>query len=1042
MPPPEPKKFTDEELKKYGIHMATRLQQQDDRGQANWADIDDDDEDWAPEEIRWTDGTKSTIPHAEEHVPSPVAEPEPTPVLSKENKPVEKPQSPAPMPSPSVKPGVLASGKGLVLKGVPEKPTLVAKPPAPPTPVKSPWATLPPVDKASPVVTEITTSQHAQRMQPRDLGQSKNDKPLFKEIAADDFSRSSFRDGYQHPNRELFNSQSGRLEPVTDRRGPMKGDTYSRQPPPAALLQRSSHSDQPEPSAAFQTHRTSGQEAPYAARRRGSSNVSGGSGSLLQRLGRPQDQVLPPPELVTARRGSLADRSDSPASPQSFSPSVGQQSLQAHVSPSTTFATPHQVNQPDASPRTAVQGPPPSIEDDLEIQKRLMRERVEAARKRRLDEDAREEAARKERIRLKLEAMGPAPERKSAKKEGGKEEPPTSARSQIASSPNETSSQAPSFSDNPPSDNVASTTKEPNADNKSEKLPNGLRPQTLPIQHGAAGETAPPASESKQSQSQTWQPGAAGQAERLASWTASNQASSRNVWGAPNNNRSLGNGTFSLGLARVSDTYPSQVSQMPSKPGPGPIGPPAVHKSAGTSLAPIGPPKLPADTAAPSAQSTRNAWVSAVRSSDDALLVEHRTQRAEQQRELEARGLTVQDMRANIKDNWKPTKLNEDGHRIEEREKQTVVHESKAWKEGSDNRAQAGPSTSPKTPVASASTTLSTNGASKGSQQPRPSRFFPHRDIRLEEAALAAAETDRHGSPSPPPPDMHGHPAFDGDAAHPHVALPPPQIVVRLPPKSDDASEAPLQASRFAPPPPFMPPTGSRARPQLEELHFGQTQTKSGNEWQDRIDNLLRSPAKVTSAGSHGRSHVSHPLPSFITRNLNTGGDGSVTSKVMAEVWFEEQEMGSLPPIRLPTKVSDSAWTPASVPKPMPRRFFLTTATTVDQEGFFKDAFGVAYIVPIHVPGTAGTKTITIPTSRSRSNPRRSNFGARSGTRHTSGAQRGGNKPREASGSYSSEHTPSAGPSHASGHRGRGGGGYRGRSENWSRHQPSAPLQT
>ncbi|GJC94300.1 hypothetical protein ColKHC_03126 [Colletotrichum higginsianum] len=52
------------------------------------------------------------------------------------------------------------------------------------------------------------------------------------------------------------------------------------------------------------------------------------------------------------------------------------------------------------------------LEEDLELQKKIMREKRELAMQRRREEEAREEAARKERIKAKLEAMGPPPERK------------------------------------------------------------------------------------------------------------------------------------------------------------------------------------------------------------------------------------------------------------------------------------------------------------------------------------------------------------------------------------------------------------------------------------------------------------------------------------------------------------------------------------------------------------------------------------------------------------------------------------------------------
>ncbi|GJC94301.1 hypothetical protein ColKHC_03127 [Colletotrichum higginsianum] len=198
VPVPEPKKLTDEELKKYGIHMASRLAPESGQAQGNWADIEDDDDDWAPETITWTDGTKTTLPHPDE---TPAPPPEPIPVPPKE-KAIEKPKSPAPPPrntaSSSIKPGGLASGKGLILKaGSADKPTLVAKPPAPPTPVKSPWAPLPPIEKAPPVVAESSAFHTGTRYSARDQYATSNTPPPHhaKEIAADDFSRSAWREG-------------------------------------------------------------------------------------------------------------------------------------------------------------------------------------------------------------------------------------------------------------------------------------------------------------------------------------------------------------------------------------------------------------------------------------------------------------------------------------------------------------------------------------------------------------------------------------------------------------------------------------------------------------------------------------------------------------------------------------------------------------------------------------------------------------------------------------------------------------------------------
>ena len=41
--------------------MATRLQSDEAGKESKWADIDDDEDDWAPETVVWMDGTKSSV---------------------------------------------------------------------------------------------------------------------------------------------------------------------------------------------------------------------------------------------------------------------------------------------------------------------------------------------------------------------------------------------------------------------------------------------------------------------------------------------------------------------------------------------------------------------------------------------------------------------------------------------------------------------------------------------------------------------------------------------------------------------------------------------------------------------------------------------------------------------------------------------------------------------------------------------------------------------------------------------------------------------
>ena len=1060
--------MTDEELKKYGIHMATRLHTDDSKGQANWADIDDDDEDWAPETITWTDGTKVTIPHVEEHVtpPAPIPAPVPevsAPLVAKENKILEKPRSPAPPTgSPSIKTGVLASGKGLILKGAPEKPTLVAKPPAPPTPVKSPWAALPPVDKASPVVMDIATHQMSRYPPPSHshVPKGSTPPPQAKEIAADDFSRSGWREGPTHANRELFNSQSGRYEPVTDRRGSTRGDAHSRQP---ALLQRSTQADNAgpaEPSPAFQTTHSSGQYGH--GRRRGSSNVSGGSGSYLQRLGKPHDQSLPPPELLNARRGSIGG-SETSASPRNFSPSglqggPRQQQWQTRVSPAITNATLHySPGSTEAHLATGEQGAPgaPSGvpgEDDYEYQKKLMRERREMAMKRRLEAEAKEEAERKERIRLKLEALGPPPESKSAKKDVTKE---TASTPQIQSREVVSDSQTPAQPE-PKSTRLAGNP-QPDADVRSNNLPNGTRPLSQVPTQPAPGKSDQTASDNKHGT--TWQPRLSSQPDRLGSgWGPGNQASSRNVWGSPNNDRSLGNGTFVSDLGRAPDAASSQLPQMAAPiSAPGPIGPPGAGKlgnkpeTSSSRLAPIGPPqsssRYSTSTRAVSTdQGLRaSAWATAVQENDNILATERRQQMAEQERELQARGASYADVQGKITDNWRPTNVDEKGQRIEKTASSRAIRSqatAPSWSVGQKDVPQHDAIQRPPTAGAQAPSSNST-------PQPRGSRFFPSRDVRLEESA--PPETGRSESPSPPPPDMVGHPAFDGDATHPHVALPPTRPVVRLPPTPAAATASPRShpSLNWATPAPFRDTSASHAHPHRPApishgiTSGGSTLRPMGENWQERIHDLLAgrkpSPTKppmpvdsssrnvLHSSVSHSSATVSLPAS---TGRAAGADDSSLTTKVMDEDCFEEQEMGSLPPVRIPNTVSELAWHPALTPKPTPRKFMLTASTSAESVFFIPDQS-----LRIYLPGMSDDKKVLGPSTRSRSNPRR----GRGGSRYASG-QRGGK--REASSTFSPDFTSSPGNGSPSGSRGGGRGGYRGsRSDNWSR-QPSATVQT
>lgn len=966
---PDPKKFTDEELAKIGIHMASRLHTDDTKGQSKWADIDEDDEDWeAPDAFTWSDGTKTTIPHVDD-TPAIAEQP-----AVEESKIVEQPhQLPAPSSipvpiSPAVKPG-LPSGKGLVLKGgaSSEKPTLVAKPPAPPTPVKSPWASLPPVSKVSPM--EGPSDQPRGGFgSPAQTYVRGGPPPAAREIAADDFSRSPRRD-----NQQLFNSQSGRYEPVPDRRGIARPDYPQRQP---AVLQRPMHSDGPaEPSAAFQTTHTSG----GYGRRRGSSNVSGGSGSFLR-------QAMPT-ESQDARRGSLIN--DHPTSPGDYTapvvqPLPRQSPYQARASPAMSSAPLQPI--PDAQPQ-------PNMEDIVELQKKLMQERRAEAIKRRQEQEAQEEAAKKERLAKKLAALGPPPERRGGKKEEATDAAPNVELEQ-PDVPGASHVQAQVAKDAHPASGIA----------------NGVvtEAQAPPTLSGVV-EQSGPATENKHAHPRV-QPQIPSQPEP-AIWGSVQQP--RNVWGAPNNDRTLGNGSFTNAAF---DAQPSQnAPTRGGRQGPGPIGPPratpqARPSSSSRQLGPIGPPRAPDSDAK---IQNRNRWTEQVLAGDNAFYAESSQRSAELQRNLRARGLDYADIQPQIQEEY--TETDEDGKPIT----RTATTYGSAGKWPSAARSDGG--LSGVTVVAS-----------------QQSRFFPSQSTQQPEPL--APDTGR-------PPEEDGHPAFDGDARRPHVLLPRERPLVKLPP----VPAAPVASQRSS-----HPASGWGQQPQHRDDGLGSAQTSravAANSTtstrvekpltaMDRINALLKDHKQPSSVNSSTRTAFAHPaagstttvsLPSLYASPAVVDTT-SYTTKVMDEDCFEEQEMGSLPAVHIPSEIPEAAYNPAKAPPRQDRRLVQVVATSAEVYVFQPESRNA---VIVHLP-EGERKTVSMPVRSPNPNSRR---GGRSNSRYGASTYRGGNRSQDASAPYVSDQASASGaPTGASRGRGRT---YRGRGDradrsDWNR--AAAPV--
>ncbi|KAF4584227.1 hypothetical protein GQ602_005600 [Ophiocordyceps camponoti-floridani] len=1031
---PEPKKLTDEELKKYGIHMASRLNEDDTQGQNKWADIDDDDDDWAPEAITWSDGTKTTLPLPEEQTATPSENGGNGSATSKVKSP-EKPKSPAPVPttvSTLPRAGGLPSGKGLVFKSASlEKPTVVPKQPLATGPPKPAWAVLPPIDRVSPASAEAGS---AARGIPKEVQKTMISQP--KEIAADDFSRSSWRDGMSHGNRELYNSQSGRYEPVTDRRGSARQDPQPKHP---ALLHRPQALDQPaEPSSAFQTSRTS-QDAPFA-RRRASSTVSGGSGSFVARMG-PKGNGPPmqsPPELVGARRMSLAGSTDGPVSPANPPPA---NQVPARYQPAQSWMPrpfPGPAHGNPLSPEIKA-GPPVPVErpvDDVQYQEKLMRERRELARKRREEEEAREEAAKKERIQKKLEALGPPPERKSDKKESAAKDdtmrptqikqrkPPESSSAQTSSQPvgqeRQTVSESSNSSLRETSGDTANTT------TTKEEAASGTSSRRL--SHGQDGKRSDP-----------WA-GSGPRPERFTSWVPGAPPSSRNVWGSPNNDRGLGNGTFNPDLGRVPG---ATVSSPQGQKGPSPIGPPNSARAPSQAQQPTHtqPPRYGA--AAPDLTSK---WVAAVADGDKKIRAARLAEKVSRERQMVEQGMSLEDLQPAIKDTWRPVQLPGDGTRRVVGAAEVQSHSSGPWKAAQDLKLVKG--TAPASDAAppahvgiigpgSNSSVLPSSGSGAPPSQLRASRFFPTRDIR-HEIGFQAAESFRPASPSLPPPTMEGHPAYEGDVVHPHVSLPKPQPVVKLPPSM--MAPQPRPAVTWAGRLTFK--DGLRAPPQSQGRRDVETAPGS---WQDKFNNLFNSnksppfrhagldPANKNVLEPSSRDAYTTPMTVTTTATTTTARGGSSTSKPMAEEMFAEQEMGSLPQIRLPHKVPEAAWQPAvAQTKPLPRKYAVQ-ATVMERYCFVADVTdgGNSARIQILLPGMMEAKFTTMAFSTPRG-------GGRSGHSRSSPRHRSlGHGPR---GSKREPSNPFGGKDPGSARSGRNG--YRNRrSDSWSRPPNQVQVQ-
>lgn len=947
VPPAPPKQFTDEELKQqYGIHLATRLQADEAGKEAKWADIDDDEDDWAPDTVQWMDGTKSSGAAAENEAPA-VEEPKP---VAKAPEPVQEAAKPVSAAvtnttKPSVtggtktilKPGAHAqpaSGKSsLVLKGQPEKPTLVTKPSN--SEKKSPWAPLPPVEKVPPVQINPPAQQPQSRFSQREsYGYEPMPSLPAKEIAPDDFNRTWRDDRGTRP--ELFNSQSGRYEPVNEmRRGSARESSFRQQP---SVLQRPSHDGPAEPSAAFQTSRAG--DGQTWGRRRNSSNVSGGNGRRMSFDRRPPD--MPTGPVGIDRRGSHsingvehADSTSSrqPSLPQAISPNI------ANAHPASSFGSVASPSVPDVPASTNA----PPAEDPVEVQKRLMADKIERARLKKQQEreaEEKEEAERKERLAKRLAAMGPPkvkeqPASQAAERSPQKEKavpatiqsppkppvptadgeiaqygmmkvhhaqpvkrasPTTKAAAPVEPAPSHSPAKA-------QTENQTRSSQGPSFDSLSREPEKVRQPSEQSRQAANQSEGAIPAGPRSQVAQASWQPTSA---QPNRGWTSQ-------VWGPPpTRDRALGNGTFGSAYDRNQSGAPSQqqLSAQPnsastvnmnigpklasSQPANAPSTAPHMHSQTGP-LSAAAPSARPGPIAPPPGKGWGN-FASHIAKDDQSMALKAR-------QDLERMSGARPEIRETYKD-----QLGQAQTTLLEKVASSSAKKDEAVKLGSD--------------VQTPQQTLAQGPPLQQATGPRASRFFPRSTEMAQPTAMASSKAD---SP-PPPPETESHPAFACSSGSPLVRLPKPSPVVRLPPA---VAAGAVQAEA----PVSMPPRGNPG--------LGARPLAMNPEWQARFNKLLEKPGTSPAQAAQGatsRTPVALPttpskpgsLPIAASSKAaldvrNTTGSATVSlptapakrkfvtdsgreaiTRKGTEVLFEDREFGSLPTVKL-SKVSHLA---------------------------------------------------------------------------------------------------------------------------------------
>lgn len=1035
--PAPAKHLTDEELKQqYGIHMTSRIQEDGGGTEAKWADIDDDEDDWAPETIEWTDGTKVTLTHNDSA---------PGPDQPREEEPKEAPtqeqprqQDPikiaAPKPTTSVGPNptVLrlganaerqAKAASISSRGTNDRMASGSTSPAPP-PAKSPWAPLPPVERVSPVNPTMhppppVSAQHRGYPHYPHREDPHNAQLPPKEIAADDFNRT-WRESSSNAPRELYNSRSGRYEPVADTRRPSW--RHDQGPRPPAVLQRPNNGEPggpAEPSAAFQTHRSSHQDGPAWGRRRTSSNVSGGSGGFGRRMS--FGRVDPPARYADSRRGSLVNGLVDPAlvdpakEPMHAPTSPAQQ--QQRPGPGWSTQPPVAVSSevsPVEGQHAPAQVPEEPQEDPVVLQERIMKEKRMEARQRRLEQEEKEKAARDERIRQKLASLGPVPEKKRKDSlESRKSQAPVANTSpSTISSPPKPPVPEPTGAPkqygmmkvhHPDTVKklVAANERERVSEKQTEKPSPHLRRASSPhIDHQKPDSVPPSSAKQSPSESRTQDPkvdlhgaqwrGNLNVSNSYAPWSTNSNLSAtspslpsvNNPWKPLSSDRTLGNGIFDQGLSGFSSREQSLRSQLgleqpamsshqpfsapQEAPAVSPLPSPENRGPTFDTLSPIGRPGPigPPSSQPPGWQGERgvNAWQNF---SIQAGKLEHEESQ-KNRHDFNNRDQTTANTVPNHASTWKKVRLGTNGERST-----TTISPQEPEIPGplmeSSNPLKALDVAT--VPADILSFSEHNNRLPMASVPARSSRFFPQSASSVDQSKRSTSERVSYDfSDSPPPPDDEAG-LYDvySSGSGPRVHLPTPKPVVKLPPQVKAAPQVPAVPPTFASmaaaaPPRQSPPTMAPAMSWQEKFNglFGK-KTPVEKKGALAVTSASKEPLDVQLAVPAVSVSLPHKASGF------PSGDGDIAVRQVAEEeeMFEDREPGSQPGVRVPLKAPPLAWQAAPAPSQNKLRAkHLKSTQVVSVEPFYigygdKDASGNTK-AQICLPGGEEPKTVLL----------------------------------------------------------------------------------